>query len=422
MYRVYIPVEPVTIAHVVRPLEIAKALRRAGIQVVFGMNDRYRAFVERENFTTLPLFAAPSEVLMNAVRTVNFSEVNAQLENYFQSDIVNMKKLGVVDLVLSDFRFTARYAAKYLGIPFVSIVNGFFSPYYAIEPSIPKAIMPGLPRPLRESYLVKSVAHKAVLNYHGKPYRHLCAKYGIPARIRSAFHFSVSDELTLLCDLPVFTPQRDDLPPHYQFSGPIFWEPDQGETAHLNIPALAEQGLIYVTLGTSGETGAFREIIQALGKSRYQVILSTGGELIEGLPENIHGVGYAKPSEILPHAKLMICHGGNGSIYQAVKFGVPVLCITSFYDQEWNGQRVSELGLGDAVYCRQVTQETISKKVEKIINDSAYSVTAGNFKAVMSHWNGAENAAEKIHGLLKRSLNFANIVKEQDHTFHPEKQ
>lgn len=419
MYRVYIPIEPVTIAHVVRPLEIAKVLRREGIQVVFGMNDRYRSFVEKENFTTLPLFAAPSEVLMNAVRTVNFTEVNAQLENYFQSDIVNMKKLGVVDLVLSDFRFTARYAAKYLEIPFVSLVNGFFSPYYAIEPSIPKAIMPGLPGFIRDSYLVKSVAHKAVLNYHGKPYRHLCAKYGIPATIRSAFHFSVSDDLTLLCDLPVFTPQNESLPEHYQFTGPIFWEPEKGETGHLDIPDLAKKGLIYVTLGTSGEVSAFSEIIKALGQSPCQVILSTGGEQIQGLPENIHAVSYAKPSEILPHAKLMICHGGNGSIYQAAKFGVPVLCITSFYDQEWNGQRVSELGFGDAVYCKEVTHENIAAKIENLISNPVYSQTAGNFKAVMSHWNGAENAAAMIQSLLKKSLNFANIVQEQNREFFP---
>ena len=409
MYRVFIPIESVTIAHVVRPLQIAKALRERGIQVVFGMSGRYRSLVENEGFTTVSTFSAPPEILMNAVRRVNFNEVNAMLETYFQSDILTMKKLGIIDLVLSDFRFTARYAAQYLGIPFTAVVNGFFSPYYEIDLSIPKVILPNLPDWLRESHLLKSIVHKAVLNYHGRPYRHLCAKFGIKNSIPSPFHFSVSDNLTLICDLPVFTPQKNEMPAHYQFIGPLFWEPDQGQTQHLDLKELAKKGLIYVTLGTSGDMQAFKQIIQALGESSYQVILSTGGEKINNLPANIHAVDYVKPSEILPHAKLMICHGGNGSIYQALKFGTPVICVTSFYDQEWNGQRVSYLGLGEAIYCKDLSKEKIGKLIGEVIETPRYGMTARNFKAVMSHWNGSENAAEIIHAFLKNSLTYSDL-------------
>lgn len=413
MYRVYIPIESVTIAHVVRPLQIAKALRKKGIQVIFGMNERYRNLVEDEGFNTAPLFSASPEILMNAVRRVNFKEVNAMLETYFQSDIVAMKKLGVIDLVLSDFRFTARYAAKYLDLPFASLVNGFFSPYYDIAASVPKVIMPGLPDSIRNSYLVKTVIHNAVRNYHGHPYRHLCAKFGIPAKIKSAFHFSVSDELTLICDLPVFTPQKESMPANYQFIGPLYWEPENIAPISLNLPALAEKGLIYLTLGTSGEVKAFEKIIQTLGRLPYEVILSTGGEPVQGLPENIHAVDYVKPSEILPFAKLMICHGGNGSIYQGLKFGVPLLCITSFYDQEWNGQRVTELGLGKDLYCKELTEDAIKSAIQEITNEKSYSMTAKNFKAVMDHWNAPENAADIIHAHLQHIPTFSDLLTDQ---------
>ena len=46
MKRVFIPIESVTVAHVARPLQIAKVLRDRGVEAIFGMGERYRWLIE----------------------------------------------------------------------------------------------------------------------------------------------------------------------------------------------------------------------------------------------------------------------------------------------------------------------------------------------------------------------------------------
>ncbi len=64
---------------------------------------------------------------------------------------------------------------------------------------------------------------------------------------------------------------------------------------------------------------------------------------------HITGKIFLDHNSILPFAKVMICHGGNGTIYQALAHGVPVLGITSMFEQEWNMQQVRQHGLGESV-------------------------------------------------------------------------
>ena len=52
---------------------------------------------------------------------------------------------------------------------------------------------------------------------------------------------------------------------------------------------------------------------------------------------------------ILDMIDIVICHGGNGTIYQALSHGIPVICITNNFEQEWNSQRIEELELGTLI-------------------------------------------------------------------------
>lgn len=43
----------------------------------------------------------------------------------------------------------------------------------------------------------------------------------------------------------------------------------------------------------------------------------------------------------------MVCHAGNGTIYQALMRGIPMVLIPSFFEQEWNAHRIVKLQLGE---------------------------------------------------------------------------
>ena len=57
-------------------------------------------------------------------------------------------------------------------------------------------------------------------------------------------------------------------------------------------------------------------------------------------------VPFVNYEEVLPQVDLVICHGGNGTIYHALKNKVPVLCLEFHLEQTWNIQRMEELGYG----------------------------------------------------------------------------
>jgi|GEM_PF-1566597 len=400
MYRIFIPTESVTIAHIVRPLQVAKELRAQGLEVIFGAAPRYAQLLKDEGFPVIDLFSADPEILLDAVRRVDFSRQKTFLNEYLNSDIQAVKSIGGADLILTDFRFMGKYAARKLGIPHASIVNGFFSPYYNIAPELPRAVMPFAPAALRRNRLLRNAVKAVVPRYHAGPYRQTCRQNDIPFEdIKSGFDFSVSDSLTLVCDMPEFTPQSG-MPKHYHFTGPILWEPAQGYSEIPDDLYKREGKLIYASLGTSGEVSAFQGLLRAFAKLPYKVLLSTGGAILNNLPPNVAAVPFVKPSGILKEAALMICHGGNGSIYQALSESVPVLCITSFYDQEWNGQRVRELGLGESVFHKDVTEASMLRLLPFLAESDLYKRRAQEFQARMAQFNGARTAAEKIISYL----------------------
>ena len=70
--------------------------------------------------------------------------------------------------------------------------------------------------------------------------------------------------------------------------------------------------------------------------------------------------------EAMKVTNLMICHGGNGTIYYGLRHGVYMLCITSHFEQEWNVHALERIGYGKSV--NDVTEdnwkEIISESLE----------------------------------------------------------
>ena len=90
---------------------------------------------------------------------------------------------------------------------------------------------------------------------------------------------------------------------------------------------------------------------------------------------------------VLPRCNLMICHGGNGTIYQALFFGLPVLAHTSIFEQEWNVQQLEALGLGASINdCSSAEQllSTITKWIE-IKPQKNFSARIAGFRESRGH-------------------------------------
>jgi UDP-N-acetylglucosamine:LPS N-acetylglucosamine transferase len=75
-------------------------------------------------------------------------------------------------------------------------------------------------------------------------------------------------------------------------------------------------------------------------------IVTAGDTLNVVSAPNVIAASFINIRDVFPHADLVLCHGGNGTIYQALSYGLPILCKTSHFEQEWNVQAIERLKLG----------------------------------------------------------------------------
>ena len=80
---------------------------------------------------------------------------------------------------------------------------------------------------------------------------------------------------------------------------------------------------------------------------------------------HIYQSDFVDLDKILPRCSFIICQGGNGTIYEALKHKKFILCLTSHFEQEWNVQRLSALKLGIMINDEPI--DHINKKIEDVL-------------------------------------------------------
>lgn len=243
--------------------------------------------------------------------------------------------------VFGVFRFTAPISAALAGIPCDSLSCG--------------AMLPALPTPLGfHPDEPGAAAQGDALAF----FRQACARRMAPALERLG-HRPVADLLdlqfgarTYLWDYPEFQP----LPatPGVHHVGPLFWSGwpapplDEGALAALCGP------LAFVAFGTGhAPPRLLRHLIDALWARGYAVALALGGQpaapVLAALPHDptrLAVFDFLPAARVLPRAALVVCHGGQLLIFEALAQRVPVFVLPLQPEQAQNGLCLERLGCG----------------------------------------------------------------------------
>jgi MGT family glycosyltransferase len=166
-------------------------------------------------------------------------------------------------------------------------------------------------------------------------------------------------------------------------------------------PRLAEHDgpLVYLSLGSLGSADVelMKKLVAELAKSRYRVIVSKGPQHDRfELADNMAGEEFLPQTSILPEVDLVITHGGNNTVTEALYFGKPMVLLPIFWDQHDNAQRIDESGYGARLDTYRHSGEELTATIDRLLADEALGARLDAVSNRLQANPGTELAADLI--------------------------
>jgi MGT family glycosyltransferase len=165
--------------------------------------------------------------------------------------------------------------------------------------------------------------------------------------------------------------------------------------------------LAVVTLGTTymHQEGALRRVLAALDGLGTRVLVLTGPELdpseVPGGP-GVRVESYVPHAAVLPHAAVVISHGGMGSLLEAFRAGVPSVCIPLGRDQAENAAAAAEWGAAIALP-GDATSGRLRAAITEALASPALRGGARRMAGALAACGGASAAADEIEQVARRA-------------------
>lgn len=347
--------EGISLAHVIRPMLIAQKLQQRGHRILFLTSRRYLSWVQARGLDCQAVFTPDPEAVYARLRHLQPMYLADELRALVKADLAALHAQKP-QIVLGDCRNSLRISCAVLGTPYVAITNANCTPWYAGRITAPTALP--LTRLLGKATvdrwltpLFGKMGRAAVCRLLAGRFAQVQKEYAVADRCRDFRHLFISPDLTLLADLPDFMPTAN-LPPNVHYVGPLFLDRDaacEQSTRSLLDSISFDRPLIYVTFGSTGEQALLPIILDVLATMDLEVIVtapSTGQPPQKETRANIQFTAFASAGLILQRSSLVICHGGNSTIYHALSYGCPVIAVPTFFDQEAHSDQLVANGLG----------------------------------------------------------------------------
>nr|QBQ34577.1 UDP-glycosyltransferase UGT381B1 [Diaphorina citri] len=143
----------------------------------------------------------------------------------------------------------------------------------------------------------------------------------------------------------------------------------------------AKDGVIYFSLGTNMQSASLQEdkrkaIVDSFKQfPRHRIIWKWEEDILPDLPSNVMCRKWLPQHDILAHpkVKLFIMQGGLQSSQEAIHFGVPMIGIPFFADQDTNVRKLESMDVARFLEYENITAETLVTLMKSILyNETVY--------------------------------------------------
>lgn len=389
--------EAVTLAHVARPLTLARALDPSRYDVHIAYDDRYRSLFHDGAFCRHPLTSIPSAQFLRALAKGRPLYDVSTLRAYVKADLDLIAAVRP-DVVVGDFRLSLAVSARLAGIPYATVTNAYWSPF-----ANPRYRVPDLPftRVLGTGLgqLLFDAVRPLAFALHTRPLNRVRREHGLKDLGFDLRETYTHADLTLYADIPELIPTRA-LPAHHHYLGPLSWQPEISPPDWWDsIPR--GKPVLYVTLGSSGRADLLPRVLESLASLPVTVLAATAGRVdLETVPANAFVADFLPGSDAARRADLVICNGGSLTTAQALQAGVPVIGVAGNLDQHLNMSYLEQSGVGIMLRPGRGFASALAEAVKRILRNDAYRQQAMTVKGQLEAYRPERIFPDLITTLL----------------------
>ena len=356
-------------------LGIARGLDRRGHSVAFLGQQTQRTAIEaaRLPFTAYAHGTASGSVPQTSAKRLHLLMLGTWLNTGLADDLAAFLAREPADGVVIDCMLAGVLARSGgHGVPVAVLVHGLF-----------QSVLP-----MRDAML--EIGNQ------------LRAQAGLSSLDTAAMTWENKD-LVLVTTLRELDGAAADPAPNVRYVGPVFaWPPPDWP---LPWPDGDPRPLVLASLSTmAGQDSAadLQHVLDAVGGLRARVLVSTGaippGTLTAAA--NTAVAAFVPHQAVLPHASLMISHGGHDSVTAALAHGVPLVCMPGAgADQPAVAARVEALGAGKTV-SRAAPAGELRDAASQVLATRAFQQAARRLARLIERQQGAPNGASALENWL----------------------
>lgn len=375
--------------HAFPMLALARALALRGHDVTLETWRRWQAHVEAAGVAFAP--APEYQVFPTREHPLRPYQVVARATTVTRPRIAELRPDAVVADILT---LAPALAAELEGVPVATLiphVHPAGAPGFA-----PYALGARLPRTAagRALWRALELPVGAGLRRGRDELNETRARLGLAPQRR--WHGGISDELCLVGTFPALEyPRR--WAPEARVVGPLLWEPPAEE---VELPP-GDEPLVLVAPSTSQDPDhrLLRATLKGLAGESVRVLATTNRRAppapIE-VPRNAVLVDWVSYARTMPHAALVVCHGGHGTVARALACGCPILACPAAGDMGENAARLDWAGLGVRVPWRWASPIALRLAVRRALRDDGLAIRAGAVARWASTHDGARQAAKEV--------------------------
>jgi MGT family glycosyltransferase len=171
-------------------------------------------------------------------------------------------------------------------------------------------------------------------------------------------------------------------------------------------PPAGDKPIMLITLGTIWSENApfFRTCIEAFADTDWHVVMAIGERTdlaeVGKVPANFELFRFVPQLSVLNKARIFVSHAGMNGVMEALSFGVPIVGAPQQPEQDTNGRRVEELGLGRSLGMGKVDAEALRAAVQEVDGSAEIRANVARMRKTFEEYDGARVGADAIEAKL----------------------